>query len=106
MINIDKLSYRAKIRLAETSNDINILVILSKDRSSIVRGNVALNKNTLVETLILLSKDTDVETRYCVAYNTNTSVEILKELINDENKHVREKALARLVELKGLICFI
>ena len=132
MIDIDKLSYNEKIELAKTSNDINILDILAKDKSFdiryyvainrntpaetlsilakdidwVVRHHVAYNGNTPVEALIILAKDKDWGTRYYVASHTNTSVEILKKLINDEHKYVKKQALTRLAELKGLTSFI
>ena len=106
MINIDELPTQEKLILAKTSNDINILTILSKDKDEYIRAYVASNKNTPVEILSLLAKEQDRYTREFVAYNKNTSIEILKELINDEDEHVKQIAIKRLAYLKGLNSFI
>ena len=106
MIDIDNLSVDKKIELATTSNDINILKILAKDKGWFVRCNVASNKNTPVKILNLLTKDTIFAVRYCVAYNTNTTVEILKEFINDKDETIRKISIERLAILKGLNCFV
>ena len=106
MIDIDKLSYNENLNIAAISKDINILDILSKDTDTLVRWYVACNTNTSAETLSLLAKDIDANVRYHVAGNPNVTIEILKELINDENKFIKNLAFMRLVELKELNSFL
>ena len=132
MIDINKLFTEEKIELAQTSKDINVLTILAKEVNWRIRANVARNPNTPVEILDILAKDTDwqvrvgisyhpnistealsilakdknLSVRYHVAYNKNTSIKVLKKLINDEVEIVRETAIKRLAELKGLNSFI
>jgi hypothetical protein len=91
---INNLSTASKIELLKTTDDVEVLSVLSNDEDSAVRCAVARNPNTPVEVLRVLSTDEDSTdghyfVRCSVALNPNTPVEVLEVLSTDEDFVVR-----------------
>ena len=94
------LTFEQKLKLARNPNmSPEILDVLSKDDSFIVRMEVAGNPNTAPQTLEALGKDPVWIVRLFVLENHNTPLRTIKELTEDEVSVVREAAKKRLEEL-------
>ena len=94
---LGSLSKEDKIKLADNKRtSIEILTILSTDKSWTVRCNVVDNLNTPIEALKKLSKDNSWYVRSRVARNPSTPIDILKKLSTDEDVSVREYAFKLL----------
>jgi hypothetical protein len=77
----DEYKRRRNLKLAKDPNTpVEVLRVLSTDKNSWVRCNVAENPNTPVEVLRVLSTDKDFSVRYNVVRNPNTPVEVLRVL--------------------------
>ena len=94
------------ISFVAKNTPIEILTILSEEAYWIIRSGVAVNYNTPAKILNILAKDEHGSVRYNVVFNPNVTIGILKELINDEQKWVKDQAITRLAELKKLNSFI
>lgn len=89
-----KISQRLFLcRLAETTDNINMLTILSgyrhEEDGANVRGAVARNEHTPECILVYLSDDPDSYVRAGVAENLSTPVDILEKLTRDRHWFVR-----------------
>ncbi|MFP3279376.1 MAG: hypothetical protein RXP92_03650 [Candidatus Micrarchaeota archaeon] len=94
------LTEEQMLKLARNPNmSPEILDVLSKADSFIVRMEVAGNPNTAPKTLKTLAKDDAWIVRWFVLGNHNTPLETIKELTEDEVSVVREAAKKRLKEL-------
>lgn len=101
-----------KRRLAETTTNLNVLRILSRDRYWIVKCNVCDNPYVTPEILDFLSYDSDYLVRFHVAIHPKTPLFVLNRLVNDrdvqvwdtilDNPNVTE-TLRRQIKLKRLI---
>jgi hypothetical protein len=99
--NLQNLSFDAKWDLAETTDDVEILKVLSTDKDDDVRWWVAFNRNTPVELLEILSTDEYYGVRCAVAGNPNTPVEVLEVLSTDEECRVSRAAIKALKNKKS-----
>ena len=69
---------------------------MSEDNSWRVRSNVAMNRNTPINTLDKLSKNKNTDVKLNIALNINTPIDVLKKLSEDEDIYVRELAINSL----------
>ena len=74
--------------IANYQDTVDVLIQLSKDKSSDVRGAIASNEHSTLEILQVLSKDKNEDVRASVASNPNCSVDILEKLSNDKSTTV------------------
>jgi predicted DNA-binding WGR domain protein len=74
--------------IAWSQDTVDILIQLSKDKSSDVRRAIASNEHSTQEILQVLSKDKNNNVRANVVSNPNCSVDILDKLSNDESTYV------------------
>ena len=87
---LEIVSQSMKLELALNLNtSIEVLKILSENKDTHIRYNVADNRNTPIEILEKLSKDEDRGVRCSVAENPSTSKEILERLSRDISDSVR-----------------
>ena len=82
---INKLEAPRRSQLAKTTDDVNILKQLAKDKDKGIRRNIASNPNTSADVLKRLANDKDEYVRANIARNPNTPVNILRKLVNDED---------------------
>jgi hypothetical protein len=79
-----------KLDLAKNPNtSIDVLEVLSRDKTWTIRRRAALNPNTPVDVLKDLATDKEERVREEVAWNHNTPSEVLEILSTDEEWHVR-----------------
>lgn len=86
------MSEDERYHLACKSNSINVLKILSKDKSDYVRSGVAENETNDAKILHdYLSNDNSANVRGALAFNTYISKDIMNKLSNDKDEFVRLK---------------
>lgn len=86
------MSEDERYHLAKKSNSINILKILSKDKSDYVRSGVAENETNDVNILHNnLSNDNSANVRGALAFNPYVNKDVMNKLSNDKDEFVRLK---------------
>lgn len=88
-IDIKDMPTRKRKKLAQNTKNPDILRELAKDEESLVRQEVALNKNTPIDILRKLADDGYYWVHRGVASNPNTPVDILRELAENEKIGIR-----------------
>ena len=89
LIEISEISVNERTRLANKTEDIGLLRVLSEDEESSVKIAVGENPNTILEILDKLSRDPVWNVRIATLNNPNTSQLIKKRLLHDPNRYVR-----------------
>lgn len=86
------MSEDERYHLARKSNSINVLKILSKDKSDYVRSGVAENETNDVNILHNnLSNDSSANVRGALAFNPYVNKDLMSKLSNDKDEFVRLK---------------
>lgn len=77
---------------------LEILEILARDESQLVRSTVADKRKLSLELFELLARDHDDMVRHRIACNKKAPQHLLQQLMNDVSPYVRDMAIKRLRE--------
>lgn len=95
-------------KIAAAKNPIleqEAIIKLAKDKSQLVRAEIAKRHDLTDETCELLSKDKDYQVLLSLVKNYKVSIDILRKFVNHEDENIKEAALYNFMRIKGLKTF-
>lgn len=92
LMDLRVLSDKERVRLANESDDGNLLKALSEDENKDVKMGIASNINTPKYILEVFAKLEDLEIKKAVIENSNTPPIVLFKLMKDPNEEIAYNA--------------